>query len=116
MGSAKEVWSLDFMADQLFDGRPFRILTVLDVHTREALSTMPRASFRAAQMVEVLDQLARVWGKPKSLRVDNGPEFAGRLLDHWAYLNQVEIDFSRPARPRTTHLSRRSTPACEPNA
>ena len=57
------------MADQLFDGRPFRILTVLDVHTREALSTAPRASFRAAQVVEVLDQLARLRGRPKSLRV-----------------------------------------------
>ena len=99
VGGANEVWSLDFMADQLFDGRPFRILTALDVHTREALSTIPRASFRAAQVVEVLDQLARVRGKPKSLRVDNGPEFAGRLLDHWAYLNKVEIDFSRPGTP-----------------
>ncbi len=84
VGSPNEVWSMDFMFDQLFDGRPFRILTVLDVHTREGLSTIPRASFRAAQVVEVLDQLARVRGKPASLRVDNGPEFAGRLLDHWA--------------------------------
>ncbi|MBB5696451.1 transposase InsO family protein [Roseomonas pecuniae] len=50
-------------------------------------------------MVEVLDQLVRARGKPKSLRVDNGPEFAGRLLDHWAYLNGVETDFSRPGKP-----------------
>ena len=50
-------------------------------------------------MVEVLDQLVRTRGKPKSLRVDNGPEFAGRLLDHWAYLNKVEVDFSRPGNP-----------------
>ena len=49
--------------------------------------------------VEVLEQLVRLRGKPKSLRVDNGPEFAGRLLDHWAYLNGVEIDFSRPGKP-----------------
>ena len=100
------------MADQLFDGRPFRIPTVLDVHTREALSTAPGASFRPAQVVEVLDQLARVQGKPKSLRVDSGPEFAGRLLDLWVYLNKVEIDFSGPIRPRTTRSSRRSTPGC----
>ncbi len=105
VGGANDVWSLAYplrgcaMADQLFDGRPFRILSVLDVDTREGLSTIPRASFRAAQVVEVLDQLARVRGKPKSLRVDNGPEFAGRLLDHWAYLNKVEIDFSRPGTP-----------------
>ena len=99
VGSANEVWAVDFMSDQLFDGRPIRILTVLDIHTREGLSTAPRANFRAAQVIEVLDQLVRARGKPKSLRVDNGPEFAGRLLDHWAYLNKVEIDFSRPGTP-----------------
>ena len=38
-------------------------------------------------------------GKPKSVRVDNGPEFAGRLLDQWAFLNKVELDFSRPGKP-----------------
>ena len=97
--TANEVWAMDFMSDQLFDGRPIRILTVVDIHTREGLSTAPRANFRAAQVVEVLDQLVRARGKPKSLRVDNGPEFAGRLLDHWAYLNKVEIDFSRPGKP-----------------
>ena len=116
VGGANDVWSLDFMADQLFDGRPFRILTVLDVHTREGLSTIPRASFRAAQVVEVLDQLARVRGKPKSLRVDNGPEFAGRLLDHWAYLNKVEIDFSRPGTPTDNAFIEASTPGCGQNA
>ena len=105
VGGANEVWSLAYplrgcaMADQLFDGRPIRILTVVDIHTREGLSTTPRANFRAAQVVEVLDQLVRTRGKPKTLRVDNGPEFAGRLLDHWAYLNGVEIDFSRPGKP-----------------
>jgi putative transposase len=41
----------------------------------------------------------RLRGKPKSLTADNGPEFAGRLLDHWAYLNGVEIDLSRPGKP-----------------
>ncbi len=96
---ANEVWAMDFMSDQLFDGRPIRILTVVDIHTREGLSTHPRANFRAAQVVEILDGLVRHRGKPKGLRVDNGPEFAGRLLDHWAYLNRVEIDFSRPGKP-----------------
>lgn len=66
-----EIWAMDFMSDQLFDGRPIRILTVVDIHTREGLSTHPRANFRAAQVVEVLDQLVRLRGKPKSLRVDN---------------------------------------------
>ncbi|GLS46559.1 hypothetical protein GCM10007884_45530 [Methylobacterium brachythecii] len=43
--------------------------------------------------------MVRLRGRPKSLRVDNGPEFAGRMLDQWAYLNGVEIDFSRPGKP-----------------
>ena len=98
-GGPNEVWAMDFLSDQLFDGRPIRILAVLDVHTREALSVTPKANFRAAQVVEAVGQLARARGKPKTLRVDNGPEFAGRMLDHWAYLNGVEIDFSRPGKP-----------------
>jgi putative transposase len=99
VGGANEVWAMDFMSDQLFDGRPFRILTVVDCCTREGLAIAPRVSFRAYQVVEVLDQLAKERGRPKSLRVDNGPEFAGRMLDQWAYLNGVEIDFSRPGKP-----------------
>jgi putative transposase len=90
---------MDFMSDQLFDGRPIRILTVVNIHTREGLSTHPRANFRAAQVVEVLDQFVRLRCKSKSLRVDTGTESAGRLLDHWAYLHGVEIDFSRPGKP-----------------
>lgn len=90
---------MDFMADQLFDGRAFRILTVVDCHTRESLAIVPRVSFLAFQVVEALDEIARSRGRPKSLRVDNGPEFAGRALDQWAYLNRVEIDFSRPGTP-----------------
>jgi putative transposase len=62
---------MDFMADQLFDGRAFRILTVVDCHTRESLATVPRVSFRAYQVAEALDEIARSRGRPKSLRVDN---------------------------------------------
>jgi putative transposase len=94
-----EVWSMDFVSDQLFGGRPIRILAVLDAHTREALSIVPRASFRTFDMVVELTRLARERDRPKTLKVDNGPEFAGRLLDQWAHLNGVEIDFSRPGKP-----------------
>ena len=94
-----DVWAMDFLSDKLFDSRPFRILTILDCHTREALATSARTNFRAYQVVEELDRIARLRGKPRSIRVDNGPEFAGRLLDQWAYLNKVELDFSRPGKP-----------------
>jgi putative transposase len=104
LGAANEAWAMDFMSDRLFDGRPFRILTVIDGHIREALATAPRVSFRAYQVVEVLDRLAAERGRPKSLRVDDGPEFAGKVLDQWAYLNGVEIDFSRPGKPTDNGL------------
>lgn len=79
-----DVWAMDFMSDRLFDGQAFRILTVVDCHTREALSTASRTSFRAYQVVDELDRLIRLRGKPRSLRVDNGPEFACQMLDQWA--------------------------------
>jgi len=99
---------MDFVFDRIFDGRPFRILTVVDCRTREALSLTPRANFRAFQVTEALDALVRLRGRPKSLRVDNGPEFAGRMLDQWAYLNGVEIDFSRPGKPTDTDVVEKS--------
>jgi putative transposase len=62
---------MDFVSDQLFDGRPIRILTVLDVHTREALSVVPRMSFRAFDVVAELSRLVQQRGRPKTLKVDN---------------------------------------------
>ena len=62
-----EVWSMDFVSDQRFDGRPIRIPAVLDAYTREALSTLPRLSFRASDVVQELDRLASGRGRPKTL-------------------------------------------------
>ena len=76
-----EVWSMDFVSDQLFDGRPVRVLAVIDAHTREALSIVPRANFRAFDVVAGLTRLARERGRPKALKVDNVlcREAAGRV-------------------------------------
>jgi putative transposase len=61
---------MDFMSDQLFDGRPFRILPVVDCHARESLAIVPRVSFRAYQVVKALDEITRIRGRPKSLRAE----------------------------------------------
>jgi putative transposase len=98
-GAPNEVWAMDFVSDALFNGSRFRLLTVVDCHSREALAIVPRVSFPAFGVVEVLDRLARERGAPRTIRCDNGPEFAGRALDQWAYFNQVELDFSRPGKP-----------------
>lgn len=94
-----DCWAMDFVSDALFDGRQFRILTVVDCHSRESLAIVVRTNFRAYQVVEELDRLSRERGRPRSIRCDNGPEFAGRMLDQWVYLNGVAIDFSRPGKP-----------------
>lgn len=97
--AANQTWAMDFVSDTLFNGTPIRILTVVDCHTRESLSVEPRAAFRAYHVVEALDRIIAQRGLPKTIRCDNGPEFAGRVLDQWAFFNHVELDFSRPATP-----------------
>ena len=91
----RQVNSQGFRAEDLVPPQPtkFRILTVVDCCTREALSIAPSTNFRAYQVIEELDRRARLRGEPRSIRVDNGPEFYGRLLDQWAYLSKIELDF-----------------------
>ena len=94
-----DVWSVDFVADQLADGRRFRALTVLDVFTRECLAIEAGAHLRGEQVVTVLNQILKSRSAPKQLRCDQGSEFTSRILDLWAYQHQVKILFSRPGKP-----------------
>jgi len=96
---ANQAWSMDFMADQLTDGRRFRVLTIVDVFTRESLATEVGSSLKGADVVEVLNQIHARRGAPKMLFCDNGSEFCSQIMDLWAYQNGVRIDFSRPGKP-----------------
>jgi len=69
-GGANDIWAMDFMSDKLFDGRPFRILTIVDCCTLEALSTASRTNFRAYQVIDELDRLAR-WPAPNGGPIGN---------------------------------------------
>ncbi len=93
------LWSMDFISDALFDGRRLRALTVVDVFTREALAIKVDQGIRGEQVVAVMTRLALMRGAPKTIRVDNGPEFVSKTLDRWAYQNGVTLDFSRPGKP-----------------
>jgi putative transposase len=97
--AANDVWAMDFVSDRLFNQRPFRILALMDCFSRESLAKEPRGKFLALNVVELLDRAVAERGRPKSIRVDNGSEFAGKLLDQWACHNGVELDFSRPGKP-----------------
>ena len=94
-----ECWSMDFVADQLYDGRRIRVLTLVDNHTRESLALRVGQHIRGIEVVEVLERAAREHGAPCAIRVDNGPEFICKELDLWAYGNKVQLDFSRPGKP-----------------
>lgn len=94
-----ECWSMDFAADALFNGRRFRVLSVVDIFSRECLGMEVDQGIRGQDVVELLDRIKAVRGTPGSLRCDNGPEFVSKVLDRWAYENRVSIDFSRPGRP-----------------
>lgn len=94
-----QAWSMDFVSDQLVDGRRIRALTVVDVFSREALAIEVGQRMRAENVVEVCNRLVARRGKPKRVFVDNGSEFSGRMFDLWAYHHGVRIDFSRPGKP-----------------
>ena len=96
---ANECWSMDFMADQLFQGRRFRILTLVDNFSRSSLALRAAPRFRGDDVVTVLEAVTADRGLPQTIRVDNGPEFISKSLDWWAYFNSVKLDFSRPGKP-----------------
>ena len=94
-----ESWSMDFMADQLQTGQRFRILTIVDNFSRESLAIRAGQRLTGDDVVKALEAIAGRRGTPRSIQVDNGPEFVSKSLDWWAYFNQVTLDFSRPGKP-----------------
>ena len=94
-----QAWSMDFVSDQLVDGRRIRALTIVDVFSREALAIEVGQRMRAENVVEVCNRLVARRGRPKRVFTDNGSEFSGRMFDLWAYHHGVRIDFSRPGKP-----------------
>jgi putative transposase len=96
---ANERWSMDFMRGTLADGRAFRTLNIVDDHTRECPVIEVDHSLPGQRVVRVLERLAESRGLPRTIVVDNGPEFAGRTLDRWAYERGVHLHFIDPGKP-----------------
>lgn len=97
--AVRQRWSMDFMVDTLADGRGFRTLNVVDDFSHECVAIDVDRSLPGARVVRVLERLAETIGLPQVLVCDNGPEFAGRTLDAWAYQRGVELRFIRPGKP-----------------
>jgi putative transposase len=92
-------WSIDFMSDQLADGRKLRTFNVVDDYSRQCLAIEVDTSLGGARVTRVLDQLVAQRGRPTRIVLDNGPEFTSRAMDRWAYEHQVELAFIEPGKP-----------------
>lgn len=90
---------MDFVHDTLADGRPFRILTVVDNWSRQ--SPMLEVGFRMSgeTVGQALDRTLLGGSGPRSITVDHGTEFQSRALEDWAYRRSVQLDFIRPGKP-----------------
>ena len=93
------VWSMDFMADSLMNGRRFRVLNIMDDYNREVLALAIDTSIRSERVIRTLDELLEWRGKPEAIRVDNGPEFIARAMDEWCDANGVALQFIQPDKP-----------------
>ncbi|WP_456651398.1 MULTISPECIES: IS3 family transposase [unclassified Bradyrhizobium] len=92
-------WSLDFVSDQLIDGRRFRILTVVDDCTRECLTLVADTSLSGARVVRELDRLMIERGKPKMVVSDNGSELTSNAILAWADQSRVAWHYIAPGKP-----------------
>ena len=97
--TANDIWAMDFVHDQLFGGTKIRVLTIVDTLTRLSPALDVRQNYRGGDVVDTLERGAKEFGYPKTIRVDNGPEFISKELDLWAYMKGVTLDFSRPGKP-----------------
>ena len=93
------VWSYDFVHERTHDGRPLKILTVIDEHTRECLALRVDRRLRSEQLLEVLGELIVARGAPEYVRSDNGPEFTALAVREWLRRVEVQTIFIEPGSP-----------------
>jgi len=95
-----QIWSMDFMHDQLQDGRSFRLFNVIDDFNREALGIEVDFSLPSERVIRALNQIIEWRGKPKAIRCDNGPEYISGKLIAWAEAQQIRIEYIQPGKPQ----------------
>ena len=83
------VWGMDFVSDALFDGLRLRLLTVIDLYTRECLGNCVGQNLHSTEVAEMLNTIALRRPLPQLLKTDNGSEFAGKMLGKWVYEREL---------------------------
>lgn len=94
-----QVWSMDFMSDALYSNRRFRTLNIIDDYNRECLWIEAGLSIGSKYMVNLLDWIIQERGKPKAIRVDNGPEFISANFTNFCHKHRIEIRYIQPGKP-----------------
>ena len=92
-------WSMDFVSDQLSNGRRFRTLNVIDDYSREMLGQLVSFSITGFQVARFLDQLLATQGKPDQVICDNGTEFISKAMFYWQKKAGVNLGFIQPGKP-----------------
>lgn len=95
-----DTWSMDFMHDQLSDGRGYRLFNVIDDYNREGLGIDVDISLPATRVILSLDRIIEWRGKPGAIRCDNGPEYISDLLAKWADKHDIQLEFIQPGNPQ----------------
>lgn len=102
-----EEWAMDFMSDALFDGRKLRILNVIDHFNRESPGQKLGFNLPARSVIEFLEQMIELHGKPKHIRTDNGPEFRSKLFQKWLKNNSIEWSRIQKGKPQQNAIIER---------
>jgi putative transposase len=94
-----QIWALDFMSDALYGGRKIRTLNVIDEGNREALAIEVAVSIPSVRVIRVLEELVAIHGKPKALRLDNGPELTSEAFLEWCQERNIGVRHIQRGKP-----------------
>lgn len=92
-------WSLDFVSDRLTDGRSIRFLNIIDNYSRFNTGIAAATSLPSTMVIEILTSAIKKYGKPKSLCLDNGPEFRSKEFQKWAKEVDIALNYIDPGKP-----------------
>jgi len=95
-----DVWSMDFMHDNLSDGRSFKLFNVIDDFNPEGLEIEAGFSLPSQRVIRSLERIIAWRGKPKIIRCDNGPEYISMALQTWAKKQKIKLEHIQPGKPQ----------------